>query len=329
MCLIKFMKTQLIIISLMVGIAPWLVSHAEPAYPNRPLTIVVPFPAGGAMDFTARTVGQRLSMELGQPVVIENIAGAGGAIGAQNVARSKADGYRVLISNQGPNVIREILEPETPYRTNKDFVAISTLTTSPLFLVTSSNSQIKRVSDLVKIKTADSKTMNFGSAGIGSQSHIAGEGLNIGTGHAFLHIPYSGASKQAIAVLSGEVNFAYLAAADVLPKLSEGSLRALGVASEKRFSLAPEVPTLREAGIPNQIFDVWYGLLAPAKTAADRIKTLQEAVAKVMQQDEIVSRFREMGVEVRTSTGADMMERFKNDHVLYSNIITKARISIK
>lgn len=306
--------------------ASWPTAWGQAAFPQRPLTIVVPFPPGGAMDLTARTVGERLGAELRQPVIIDNRAGAGGAIAAQFVARAPADGYTLMISNQGPNVIREILYPATAYRTERDFAMVSTLTTSPLVLVVPAESPFKTVKQLVDVGPDKSRTMNFASAGVGSQSQIAGEGLNVATGNAFLHVAYAGAAKQLMALLSREVHFSYVAAADALPRVADGTLRALAVASARRFPLLPQVPTLAEAGVRNQEFDVWYGLMVPAGTPGANVAALREAVVKVMQQDDIQAKFRQMGVAVQTSTGEEMAARFARDRTLYADVIRKANI---
>lgn len=315
-----------IALAMAVGI-PYSASWAQKSYPERPITIVVPYPPGGAMDTTARLVGQKLADELGQSVIVDNRAGAGGSIGAQSVAREKPDGYTLLISNQGPNVVREILYPDTTtYRTARDFAAVSTLTTAPLVLAVRADSPFKSVSDLVSLGREESKRFNFASAGIGSQSHIAGEALNVATDREFLHVPYGGAAQMLTALLSGEAQFGYLAAADALSRMSDGSLRALGVASASRFALAPDVPTLTEQGIPNQNFDVWYGFLVPAGTEPERIEILRKAVVRVMAQEEVVERFKQMGVEAKSSTSEEMSARLLSDKKLYEDVIRKAGI---
>jgi tripartite-type tricarboxylate transporter receptor subunit TctC len=308
------------------GVALVAATATAQTYPTRPVTLVVPFPPGGQMDLTGRLLADKLQARLGQPVVVENRAGGGGAVGAQSVANANADGYTLLLSNQGPHVVREILYPETPYRTSRDFAAVSTVVSAPLFLVAGRDSPVKSVADLTRQGKESTKGRNFASAGIGSQSHIAGEGLNMAAGTGFLHVPYNGAAKQVAALLSGEVEVAFLAAGDALPRMKDGSVRALAVASEKRFSLAPGVPTLGEAGIKGQNFDVWYGVLAPAATPPQVIERLNRDVSAVVSEPAFAQRLQQMGVNAESSSPAEMMARFRRDHELYQSVIKRAGI---
>lgn len=295
-------------------------------YPNRPVTIVVPFAPGGAMDTTARLMAEQLRNTLGQPVLVENRIGAGGAIGTQSVRNSQADGYTILFTNQGPNVIREILYPDTRYRTTVDFQAVSTLSASPLILVVSKDSRIESLTDLAKMGPQDSSKLNYGSSGVGSPANITAESLNLATGTRFAHIPYAGASKIIAALLGDEVQMAFLAPSDAMPHVQSGTLRAIGVTSDKRYFYAPEVPTLTESGIEDVDFDMWYGLMVPAGTPQPVVQRLNAAVVKVLQQTEVRERLHKIGFEAQPSTPAQMMDRLERDKARFQAVIQRAGI---
>ncbi|WP_454743910.1 Bug family tripartite tricarboxylate transporter substrate binding protein [Cupriavidus necator] len=296
------------------------------SFPNRPITIVVPFAAGGAMDATARLTAEQLRGKLGQPVLVDNRTGTGGAVGTQSVQNAKADGYTLLFTNQGPNVIREILYPDTEYKTTTDFQAVSMLSVAPLILVVSKDSSIKSLADLVKLGKQASSQLNYGSSGVGSPANIAAESLNVSTGTRFAHIPYAGASKIVAALLGNEVQMAFLAPSDAMAHVRSGSLRAIGVTSDERYFYAPEVPTIKEGGIKDVDFNMSYGLMVPASTPQPVVQQLNTAVVQVLAQPEIRERLHRIGFEPQSSTPAQMMDRLRSDKASFQAVIRRAGI---
>lgn len=302
------------------------VSSLAQGYPSRPITIVVPFAAGGAMDTTARMIAEQLRAKLGQPVLVDNRAGAGGVIGTQSVQNSPADGYTLLFTNQGPNVIREILYPDTKYRTTTDFEAISMLSFSPLILVVSKDANIKSISDLVKLGKVESSKLNYGSAGVGSPANITAESFNGSTSTRFVHIPYAGASKIVAALLGNEVQMAFLAPSDAMPHVRSGALRAIGVTSDQRYFFAPDVPTFKESGIQDVDFNMWYGLMVPAGTPKMVLQKLNAAVVTVLQQPETRERLQKIGFQAQSSTPMQMIDRLRQDKASFQAVIQRAGI---
>lgn len=299
---------------------------ASAAYPERPITIVVPFAPGGAMDTTARLLAEPLAERLGQPVLVENKSGATGSIGTMHVARSAPDGYTMLFTNQGPNVVREILYPETGYRTLRDFSPISTLSVAPLVAVVSGKSDIRTLDDLLRFGKDPSKRLNFGTTGVGSPAHIAAESLRVASGTEIAHIPYGGASRIVTALLGNEVQLAFLAPSDALPHVNSNALRAIAVTTEERFVLAPNVPTLKEQGFPGVGFDMWYSLLVPANTPAPIIEKLNSAVVDVLNMESIKERLLQMGFSAEPSTPQRVVDRLRADRTMFERIIKEANI---
>jgi tripartite-type tricarboxylate transporter receptor subunit TctC len=296
------------------------------AFPSRPVTIVVPYAAGGAMDTTARLVAEHLRTRLGQPVLVDNRAGAGGAIGTQYVQGAAPDGYTLLFTNQGPSVIRELLYPDNKYRTLTDFQAVSMLSESPLILVVSKDSEVHSLPELIQLGKQRPGKLNYGSTGVGSPANITAESLNGAAGTRFAHIPYSGASKIVAALLANEVQLAFLAPSDAMPHVQSGALRAIGVTSEKRYFFAPDVPTMKESGLPAVNFNMWYGLMVPARTASPVVGRLHDAVVQVLDEPDTRAQLRKIGFEATPSTPARMMERLRSDRTEFQTVIERAGI---
>lgn len=259
---------------------------AQP-YPNRPIRIVAPFPAGGGLDLVSRALGQRLSTVLGQTVIIDNRAGADGMIGTEQVARAMPDGYTLLISSTGPMVINPGLNLKMPYDTLKDFAPITLVVVQPMCLVVHPSLPVKSVKELVALAKARPGQLNYGSGGIGNGAHLAGELFRSATGIDIVHIPYKGAAPAVVDLLAGQVHMMLNSIPVLLPHIRAAKLRALAVGNRNRMAILPEVPTMQEAGVAKFDANSWYGFFAPAGTPKEIVGRLNAESAKILRGQEM------------------------------------------
>jgi tripartite-type tricarboxylate transporter receptor subunit TctC len=265
-------------------------------YPSKVIKIIVPFTAGSATDIMARIVGERLSASVGQPVVVENRPGAGGTLGAAQVAKSDPDGYTLLVVSTG-HVVNPALYGSLPYDTVGDFAGVSPLAALPNVLVVGAASPIKSVSDLIAQAKAKPGQLNYATAGVGSATHVNAEKFRAVSDIAVTHIPYKGTPETIVEVSSGRVDFMFTPVLASIPSIRDNRMRALAVSTSKRSPALPDVPTVAEAGVPGFVFDFWIGLLAPAKTPRAVINKLNGEVRKIMAQPEVVERMARLGAE--------------------------------
>lgn len=312
------------------GIALAFVSMVAAAeeFPTRPLKIVVTYPAGGGTDVTARIIGKRLGERLGQPVIVENKAGAGGSIGTAAVARAPADGYTLLLGNPGPNAINPALYSNLGYDAERDFAPISVLTVMPLLLCVKPDSPVKSVADLIALGKRVDAPVHFGSSGNGSVSHLAGEMLNMMAGTKFAHVPYKGAAPLTTAALAGEIQLSLLAGPDALPQLQSGTLRAIASTAQARAPLFPDVPTLAESGLPGFQIEIWYGLLAPANTPTPLIERLNKELREILNEPAIRERLLALSQTPAPNTHAEFMQLIRSDIAKYARLIKSAGVKI-
>ena len=270
------------------------------AYPNRPIRIVVPYPAGGATDQMARIIQQPMQELLGQPVIIDTRGGAAGAIGTEAVARSAPDGYTLVFGNSGPNAMGPAMK-KMPYDPVKDLAPISLVTTLPLFLAVHPSVPANNTRELLALVKANPDKFNYGSVGIGSASHLIGEYFNFVSGLRMTHVPYKGGAPAMVGFIGGEVQVMFMTGLDGLPHARAGKLRVLAVATDRATELAPGVPTVAEA-VPGFNGNVWFGLLAPAGTPPEVIAKLQDAVAKAVARPAVKKAFADMSVDAVSNT---------------------------
>lgn len=260
--------------------AAWPGARAQSA---KPLRLVVPFPPGGSTDILARAIGARLGTALGQTVVIENKPGAGGALGASEVARAEADGNTLLMGHIGTLAVNPALYPKLPYDAVKSFVPVAWVARVPNVLVVNSSSPIKTLADLVARARAQPGRMTYSSGGNGSAAHISFEYLKLKANFFMLHIPYRGTAPSVTDLIGGQVDATFTGAPAVLPHVRSGRLRALAVSSPQRLAALPDVPTVAENGYPGFDADQWYGVVAPAGTPLAVVTNLNAEINKTLQ----------------------------------------------
>jgi tripartite-type tricarboxylate transporter receptor subunit TctC len=268
------------------------------AYPTKPIRMIVPFPAGGPVDQTARLLGTKLGSSLGQSVIIENRGGAGGLLGADAVVKSAADGYTLLFSSAGALAIVPHIVPSMPYDPQKDLVAVTQALKVPAVLVVSASSKYKTFADLKAAATGDASKINYASAGSGTTPHLQAELLKREAGLNISHIPYRGAAPALTDLMGGQVDMMMVDIPVVLPFIQSGKLRALAVTNARRIPVLKDVPTVAELGFPKAEAYNWYGMLAPARTPPAVIAKLYGAVGAALHSPDLKQLFEQQGVEV-------------------------------
>jgi tripartite-type tricarboxylate transporter receptor subunit TctC len=274
-------------------------------YPSKPIRIVIPFPAGGPVDQTARALGAKLSASLGQSVIIDNKAGAGGLLGADAVAKAPADGYTLLFSSAGALAIVPHIAPSMPYNPQKDLLAVTQALKVPAVLVVAANSPYKTFADLKTAATGSASKVNYASAGSGTTPHLQAELLKREAKLTINHIPYRGAAPALTDLIGGQVDMMLVDVPVALPFLQSGKLRAIAVTNAKRIPVLKDVPTLGELGFPKAEAYNWYGMLAPARTPPEIVDKIYGAVASALRSPDLKLQFEQQGAEVIASKPAE------------------------
>lgn len=272
------------------------------AYPAKPIRIIVSYPAGGANDIVARSVGQKLTELLGSSIVVDNRSGAGGTIGADVAAKAPPDGYTLLMA-AGAHTLAPSLYSKLPYDIVRDFATVSISAKSTYLLVVHPSVPATSVKELIALARAKPGGLNYASSGIGAPPHLAGEMFNTLANVKLVHVAYKGDTPAIADLLGGHVDLAFIAVSATAAHIKAGKLRALAVTSAQRTPVMPDLPTVAEAGGLKE-FDIstWWGLLAPAATPADAVNKLAAAMAKIAAMPEIKTRFGELGVEAAANT---------------------------
>jgi len=292
------------------------------AFPNKPVKVIVPFTPGSATDILGRTLGQKLSEQWGQPVIVENRAGAGGTIGAGIVAKSPPDGYTLMVHSSA-HAVNASMYATLPYDTVKDFVDVATLGGQPNVLVVSPASGFKTVADLIAAAKKSPGALNYGSAGVGSGTHINAEKFKLAAGIDAVHIPYKGTPEAITDTMTGRVTYFFSPISAALPNIREGKLTALGVSTAKRSSALPDVPTIAESGLPAFDYNLWVGLWAPAGTPQDIVDKINADVAKVLAMPDVRERLAALGAEPMVMTPAEF-RKFMRDEIDDAAKVVKA-----
>lgn len=278
-------------------------------YPTKPVRLVVGFAPGGAADTVGRALASGLSRELGQPIVIENRAGAGSSIAADNVAKSPPDGYSVLIASPAAISVNPALNPKLPYKAS-DLMPIAKVSSSPLVIVVNPGTGIKSVKELVAAATKAPGTLNYATSGVGSAPHFGAAYFSQVTGVKMVHVPFKGGSPAVVSVVSGDTQVTFATPPSVLGMVKGGRLRALAVTSPERSALMPEIPGMREAGVPDYAIAFWYGLFVPVGTPPEIVKKLFDATIAATQRPEYKAALAREGTEVSVSRSPEEFAAF-------------------
>jgi tripartite-type tricarboxylate transporter receptor subunit TctC len=290
-------------------------------YPVRPVKLVVPFPPGGPLDATGRLIAQKLTEAWGQSVVVENKPGAGGNIGADLVAKSTPDGYTILLGALSTHAVNPSLYANMPYDAVKDFVPITLLATTPNVLVVNPSLPVNSVKELVAYAKANPGKLSFGSGSNGSAGHLAGELFKVDTGTDIVHIPYKGGAPATQALLAGDVQFMFDNLANATPQVKAGKVKALAVTTAERSKLAPDLPTMAEAGLPGFDISTWYGLMAPAGTPKDVIAKWNAEVTRILSSPEVRDRLAAQGAEAAPTTPEQFAAFIQREIAKYARIV--------
>jgi tripartite-type tricarboxylate transporter receptor subunit TctC len=321
------MRRRGIALGLLIAVLNIAAVHAQ-SYPSKPIRIVVPFVAGGAVDTLARMIGVKLSESLGQPVIVENRPGAGGNVAADSVAKSPPDGY-VILQNTNGQAISPAIYRALPFDVVRDFIPVTQLVASQLVLVASPKLSATSVRELIALAKAKPGSLNYGMTGVGNPLHLTMEMFKTAAGVNIQPIPYKGDAAIFPALITGEIQVAVVPMATTLPHLAAGTLRALAVAGAERSAALPDVPTVAESGLAGFESSSWQGWFVPANTPREIVLTLQRGAKTALSAPDVLERLRITGNEAVGSTPAEFERRFKADLAKFAKIVREAHISLQ
>ncbi|NPC59311.1 Bug family tripartite tricarboxylate transporter substrate binding protein [Caenimonas soli] len=294
---------------------------APAAFPKQPLTLVVPFTAGGPTDAMARVLALKLGERLGQQVVVDNKGGAGGSIAAEYVAKAQPDGYTLFFGTTGTMAINPSLYSKLRYDPIKDFAPVSLMATTMNVLVVNPQVPANNLADLIKLAKAKPVELTFGSAGNGSSNHLSGELFRSSAGIQINHVPYKGSSPALVDLLGGRLTMMFDTVAQQTQNIATGKVRALAVTGPKRSPLLPQVPTAQEAGLKDFDVTIWFGVLAPAGTPAPVIERLNREIVAVMSSDEMKKKMQADGAEAKPTTPAEFSALIRGDLAKWTPVV--------
>ncbi len=300
------------------------------AWPAKPVRIVVPYAAGGATDTVARAIGQRLSDQLGQPVVIDNRGGGGAVIGTEVVARAAPDGYTVLLAVGPPHSTFPLFARPMPFDSVRDFTPVAILATLPQVVAVNASVPVKTLRELIEYGRSRPGKLSYGTTGVGSSQHLGGEMLNAKAGIDMVHVAYKGGAPLLTDLLGGQIPVGVLVLSNVLPHVKTGKLQALAVIEAHRADASPETPTVAEAGLPGfAVPSTWIGLLGPAGLPAPIVGRLQAELATATVAPDVRSKLEAAGFQVKVSSSREFAEQLAASVDVYRGIVNAARITLE
>ena len=314
-------------IALSAVVFPVVIGSAIAAYPDKPIKMMIGYAPGSSTDIVGRMIANDLSLALKQPVIVENRGGAAGSLAADAVAKSAPDGYTILFAQNGL-AINVAANPKLPFNGQKDLLPVVGVAATPHILIVNNNSKAKSVADLIAMLKADPGKLSFGSSGIGNSDHMAGELFLATTGLQAIHIPYKGGSPAATDLVGGQIDFYFAGMPVGLPLYKGDKAHALAVTSKNRFSGAPELPTVQEAGVKGYEMALWQGVFVPAGTPSSIVQTLSTTILKILETPEMKDRFVKAGVQIAPMNTQQFTELYSSDIARWKVVIEKAKIKL-
>ena len=299
---------------------------AQTPYPSKPIRLIVPFTPGGSTDILARSIGQELTKAWGQSVIVDNVPGAGGSIGADKAAKAPADGYTLLMGHIGTLAVNPSLYPKLPYNPLKDFAPVAWVARVPNILVVNPAVPVKSVQDLVAYAKSKPGQMSYGSGGNGSAANLATEYFKMQTGTTIVHIPYRGTAPAVTDLIGGQIQLVFTGAPAVLGHIKSGQLHALAVSSPKRLEAMPELPTVAESGYKNFEADQWYGVVAPAGTPKDIVQKLNVQINLALNSPELKKRLSAEGAIATPESPEAFGQLIANEIARWQPVISSGRV---
>jgi len=309
------------------AVVPVLAGSALAAYPDKPIKMLIGYAPGSSTDIVGRMIANDLSLALKQPIIVENRGGAAGSLAADAVAKSAPDGYTILFAQNGL-AINVAANPKLSFNGQKDLLPVVGVAATPHILIVNNNSPAKNVADLVAMLKAEPGKLSYGSSGIGNSDHMAGELFLATTGLQAIHIPYKGGSPAATDLVGGQIDFYFAGMPVGLPLYKGDKARALAVTSKNRFSGAPELVTIQEAGVKGYEMALWQGVFVPAGTPQAIIKTLNNSVLKILETPEMKDRFQKAGVQIAPMSTQQFSDLYFSDIARWKVVIEKAKIKL-
>jgi len=329
MHLVKALRKAVILcaLSTLILLGHIKIALADGAWPTKPVRIVVPYVAGGASDITVRSIAQLLTASLGQTMLVENKAGGGGNIGTDYVAKAAPDGYTFLMAYAGPIAINPYLYKNIPFNAQKDFSPVSLMADAPLILAVHPSVPANNLNELIAYLKANPDQVFFGSSGTGGADHLAGELFRLQANVRIQHIPFKGGAQAVIDLVAGRTQMEFLTIPGGLSHIRAGRLRAIALASSKRFPLFPDVPTMAEAGMKGVEINNWYGLSAPAGTPTPIIERMNRALREAIQDPALRTRFQEVGLVPMSNSAEEFSALIKSDSEKWKKIIRDSGVT--
>lgn len=298
-------------------------------YPSRPIKLVLPYPPGGSADIMGRLLGNELEKRLGQPVVMENKAGAAGIIGTGSVARAEPDGYTLLLVDLSPLVMHPHTHKDVGYNTLTDFAPVTLIAKFPMAFVVHADIPVRTLPEFIALAKSKSEPMTYGSIGMGSPHHLLMERFKLATGVNLLHVPYNGGSHARRAVLAGEVQTIITGMGSFAAQIKDGKVRPLAVAAPSRVPAFPNVPTFAEEGVVLDAPPFWFGLLAPAKTSKSIVDRLNKEVAEILDLPDIKQKFENVEFETLSSTPEEFAKYIKQEYAAWAEDVKRAKLPLQ